>query len=815
MPKNRKNCYLVWLGPLFLSLAQVGMAQEAEWPQQVTRNGSVLVTYQPQVDDWKNFTELDWRAAFSLTPPGGKPAMGVVSMHGQTDVVPDRDLVVITNLKIKTLHFPSMDEASAAKMDQLFRTLVPPTVAISLRRLTACVPKPESVPSAPLRNDPPPVFVSYRPAILLFVDGQPQLAPVKDTSLEFVVNTSWPLFLDKGKTAYYLLVGQEWLTAVSLQGPWKLTAQLPPDMAKLAGDPEWSTLKSVIPPPANAKPVNPSVFYSTTPAEVLLFDGQPKYSAIPGTQLTYATNTASDVFVHTTKKQYYVLISGRWFRASALAGPWTFATPDLPSDFAGIPSNSPAGRVLVAVPGTDEAKDAVLLAQVPTTFEVDPVAAAAQAKVAYSGDPQFAPIEGTSLSYATNTQDKVIKVGDVYYLCLQGVWFMSTTAQGPWTTASSVPQEIYSIPPSAPVYNVTYVTQTTSSSGTVTASHTAGYMGAFVVGMTVGAIVANGSGYYYPPYVYRPPYGYPIYHPYPVTYGTVHHYHTWNGAYGVSRSVYGPYGSATRAASYNPYTGTYARGASVSTPYGTRSAARAYNPYTGTAARGASVSTPYGSRSAAQAYNPYTGRYAATAQGSSPGAQWGTSVVTRGNQSAITQHYSTAQGTVATARTSSGGQAAAVRGAGGSATVARSGSGDVYAGKDGNVYRNTGSGWQKYESGGWSTVTPPSSASPQSSARAAGTQRAAVTGGATATTQTSSTSVQQRTPSSQPQRTTTPQRPSASGEIAASGSSRSSGAHPTQELNQERQSRQRGAAQSQQYQRGSGGGRSYSGARRR
>ena len=66
---------------------------------------------------------------------------------------------------------------------------------------------------------------------------------------------------------------------------------------------------------------------------------------------------------------------------------------------------------------------------------VDPKAAE-QAKVTYSGDPEFKPIEGTSMQYATNTADKVIKVGDVYYLCLQGVWFMSPSATGPWTTAN-------------------------------------------------------------------------------------------------------------------------------------------------------------------------------------------------------------------------------------------------------------------------------------------------------------------------------------------------------------------------------------------
>ena len=38
----------------------------------------------------------------------------------------------------------------------------------------------------------------------------------------------------------------------------------------------------------------------------------------------------------------------------------------------------------------------------------------------------------------------------------------------------------------------------------------------------------------------------------------------------------------------------------------------------------------------------------------------------------------------------------------------RTGSGDMYAGRNGNVYRNTGSGWQKYNgNGSWSGVNTP------------------------------------------------------------------------------------------------------------
>jgi len=56
------------------------------WPREKYSNGSRLIIYQPQVDDWKNFQELTWRVAVSLTPKGGKDVVGVVEMKEHTDV---------------------------------------------------------------------------------------------------------------------------------------------------------------------------------------------------------------------------------------------------------------------------------------------------------------------------------------------------------------------------------------------------------------------------------------------------------------------------------------------------------------------------------------------------------------------------------------------------------------------------------------------------------------------------------------------------------------------------------------------------------
>ena len=250
------------------STAGSGQSGDSSWPREKYSNGTRLIIYQPQVDDWKNFQDLSWRMAISLTPKGGKTAVGVVEMKGNTDVDNVAKVAVITNPQVTGTYFPSLDKASAEKMEQLFKTFVPQTFSISLHSLIASTPKKEAPAGAQLNNDPPKIFVGYRPSILLSVNGEPVLSEVPNTNLKFVVNTQWPLFFDSGNSTYYLAVGQQWLTSNSLDGQWSATKQLPPDMSKVPQDKQWSALKKFIPPPAKSGGVTPAVFYSDKPAEV-------------------------------------------------------------------------------------------------------------------------------------------------------------------------------------------------------------------------------------------------------------------------------------------------------------------------------------------------------------------------------------------------------------------------------------------------------------------------------------------------------------------------------------------------------------------
>ena len=116
----------------------------------------------------------------------------------------------------------------------------------------------------------------------------------------------------------------------------------------------------------------PKVFVSLTPAELILLTGAPSYVLVSGTQnLLWVSNTESDVFRMGRTGPVYFLVSGRWFSAPDFTGPWTFATPNMPEVFQNIPLEHPRSRVLAAVPGTQQAAEAVLLAQVPQTARVN------------------------------------------------------------------------------------------------------------------------------------------------------------------------------------------------------------------------------------------------------------------------------------------------------------------------------------------------------------------------------------------------------------------------------------------------------------
>ena len=431
------------------------------WPRTYAVAGGGRATlHQPQVASWENQKHMvAWSAVSYERPNVKEPALGTIRIEAQTKVAPNERLVSFSDFRIAEFNFPTLSRDQAQDLSAALQKAVPDgECVIALDRALAAIDKsairPRNNPG--VKADPPQVFFSTRPAVLVNLDGDPIWSPIQGVDVRYAVNTNWDLF-ELPSQAVYLRNSDTWLTAPNVMGPWSAAGKLPPSFAKLPPGDNWKDAKANMPGRPITAGAVPTVFVSTSPAELLLLRGAPVYQPVPGTSLLWVSNTDSDVFRLGKAGSFYYLVAGRWFSAPRLDGSWTFATPQLPEDFNKIPVDHARSRVLASVPGTEQAAEAVVLAEIPHTARVN-VKEVKAPDVTYQGEPQFQPIDGTTLFRAVNTDKDIVKVGDLYYMCFQAVWFVSRTPTGPWEVAKSVPSQIYSIPASSPVSHVTYVT---------------------------------------------------------------------------------------------------------------------------------------------------------------------------------------------------------------------------------------------------------------------------------------------------------------------------------------------------------------------
>jgi hypothetical protein len=466
--------------------------------------GMHLTIYQPQVDQWKN-NHLEGRAAVTVTRSGdATPMYGIVSLTARTDVDKESRIVTLEDLKVASVSFPAA-KAQESELERAIRDNLrdwPRTVTLDRLLADMAMTQAEGEnETVAVKNDPPKILYSATPAALILIDGQPVLKPVQGTSFQHVINTPATLLYDTSASRYYLDGNGVWMTAATLDGPWTAAPNPPPGLAQAKAQVEETEQKDphdhskdAGPPPVTGTP--PAVFISTTPAELLVSRGAPQLSPIPKTKLLYVTNTENNIFLDVPTQDYYVLLSGRWYHGKSLQGPWTWLSgTQLPRDFAKIPPASPKGSVLASVPGTEQAREAVVANQIPQTAAVRRTEV--KFDVRYDGAPQFRIIEGTSMEYAVNTGSDVIHLGASYYGCHNGVWFVAAAPIGPWVVADTIPAEIYRIPPSCPLFHDRYVYVYGSTPGLVYFGYTPGYMGAYVW----DGVVVFGTGWFYPPWI--------------------------------------------------------------------------------------------------------------------------------------------------------------------------------------------------------------------------------------------------------------------------------------------------------------------------
>jgi hypothetical protein len=655
---------------LLLAAAAAAMAEDNGWPKEIPTPRGTLLIYQPQIDRFKG-NIVEGRAAMSFTFTGSsEPIFGAFWFKALLETDFDTRTARLLSIQVPRVKFADANEEKQKEIGAFLEQEIPRLdIPISIDRLSAAMAEvvQESRGAGDFKHQPPKIVFSYEPAVLLLYDGEPVLRDIEGHQGVFqrAINTPLPVVLDVKAKTFYLCGGEIWYTAADALGPWSITTKVPQPLLAMkkeadkqrekqeqeqqkSGDQKSGEQKATETKetPADEKP--PKVVVATSPTELVVIFGEAQWTPIADTDLLYVSNSQGNLFKSIKTQQNYILLSGRWYEAASLDGPWAFVAPEkLPRDFRGIPEDSPAANVLASVPGTDAAKDALLDSQIPQTAVIK--RSGVTLEVTYDGAPQFKPIEGTTMEYAVNTSSSVIKVGERYYCCHQGVWYLAATPQGPWQVADQVPDDIYTIPPSNPHYNTTYVHVYDSTPEVVYTGYYPGYVNSYVY----GGCVVYGTGWYYPPYV--SPY---FYHPYYPTWGFGVGWNPWYG-WGVGVSWgYGPFTISVGFGGWGGYGGWYGGGYYRPPYYG------GYPPRPG---------VPPG-------YRP-------------PGSRPGGPQVTPHNNNLYASPQNRARN-AATPRD---------RSARPTNRVAQGGANNVYTDRNGDVYRRNNDGsWQQRDRGSWS-----------------------------------------------------------------------------------------------------------------
>ncbi len=474
------------------------------WPR-VAKSGNLTVTlYQPQLQTWDEYKLKAYGAVLIEAAGAESPTYGVYWFTAKTDVDKGARRVDFNDLEITKVSFPTAPDNAAGYQLALQEVMPSTSRSLSLDRLEAdlsTLQTDSKRSNAVLDNTPPHIIISNKPAVLVYIDGDPSWREVEGTKYQQLINTT-VLLLKAPSGVHFLHLFDGWLQALDLEGPWKVARTFPVELAQAEQQVlatrrvDLLTGKSESPqkaPSLAAGPV-PEIYPATSPTSLVVIDGEPDYKRISGTDLFYVANTTGQILVDDTNQHLYALLAGRWFRAATSKGPWTYVpSASLPTDFANIPDDSPKENVKASVSGTAQAREAVIANSIPQTAKVDR-STARMTPPQYDGEPQLKPIESTSLKYVVNSSVPVIVTTSNYYYAVEnGVWFQASSLDGPWSVASSVPAEIYSIPPSSPLYYVTFVVVFEADSDFVHVGYLPGYYGVYADGDTI----VYGTGYVY------------------------------------------------------------------------------------------------------------------------------------------------------------------------------------------------------------------------------------------------------------------------------------------------------------------------------
>ena len=387
-------------------------ALDSDWPRTVPLKQGMVTIYSPQIYEMSDNT-IQYRAALAYrATAGAEPVFGAGWFESPVKVDSENRIVHPTQFILTETRFPEgTDNIQPELATVLAQQSSSWNLDFSVDELDSALKTTEAETRA-VNTAPPEIIYRDHPALLISIDGEPVLREIENSKYESVINTPYPLIFD-GKYYYLNAAKDVWYRARRVTGPYQFEPTPPKAIASMV-NPDDEALEQTEPSEPVTASNAPEIVVSTEPAELIVSEGPAAFVPLVD-DLLVLQNSDDDVFMHVSSQKFYIVLAGRWYQSSSLTGPWTYqAADELPGAFANIPRDSNQADSRVYVAGTEEARDAVLDAQVPQTAAVK--RGEVDIEVKYDGEPVYQAVDGTDLVYIQNTGSTVLVSGGLYYL---------------------------------------------------------------------------------------------------------------------------------------------------------------------------------------------------------------------------------------------------------------------------------------------------------------------------------------------------------------------------------------------------------------
>jgi len=198
----------------------------------------------------------------------------------------------------------------------------------------------------------------------------------------------------------------------------------------------------------------PHIIVTQKPAVLISIDGKARMKPVENSELFRVVNTPYTIIMDLNKSKYYLNADqGVWFSASDLNAQWS-VDKSVPKEVTSLRQKEEGEKEWSKIHIGTVPK--IIVATEPTEL------------VSCDGEPEFTPIEKTTLMYVSNTESDLFMEmkSKVYYVLLAGRWYKSKSLDSGWKyiKSSKLPKTFSDIPSDSESSNVLYAIAGTAES---------------------------------------------------------------------------------------------------------------------------------------------------------------------------------------------------------------------------------------------------------------------------------------------------------------------------------------------------------------